>query len=270
MSWPSKLTSWQVAQHVRAQQRVCTTTIHDRTLSNATIRFEPKLPLALRGQQRQRGTGETNEHRPFGASTQPTTKAPVLGTRLQRPTVLDIQQSIATSKRKVRNGGKVLLPQVRRRVYQDDRTEWAPGARQMHQAATRLRRQRMMTTILLFLRQKPSDIHVSRHQTHCNLSILRRERRWLDIGGKGETFARRRRKIPTLICCGKGRYPMHSMHVAERAGAFCCAQGRSVIVRANEASEILRKRLTTANRALSRPGVCSIDSWHGRKVSRRR
>jgi len=69
-------------------------------------------------------------------------EAAVLGARVQRAAVLNIQQPPQAPARKVGAGVQGELPQVRRRIYANDSEERPPPARQMQEEGVRLRRTR--------------------------------------------------------------------------------------------------------------------------------
>lgn len=72
--------------------------------------------------------------RPGGAEP---AEAAMLGTRLQRAAILHLQQPAATPTREVGPGRQGRLPQLRRRVYENDGTERSPRPREV-QAAPKL------------------------------------------------------------------------------------------------------------------------------------
>ena len=65
-------------------------------------------------------------------------QAPVLGARMQRASVFDLQQPAAAPAREERTGRQGVVPQLRRRVHADDGTQRSPAARQVQAAEEQL------------------------------------------------------------------------------------------------------------------------------------
>lgn len=136
-----KLTTFQISQHVRFES--IRAVLYDCARRNTIIPNQPKhvLPSTIRQWKPRRHGEAAHWRRLIDTRSQPTTKASVLGARMQRTTVFHLQQPSTTPEREVRNGSEIVLPQVRRGIHQNHRQERPPGARQVHQATTSIGRQ---------------------------------------------------------------------------------------------------------------------------------
>ena len=121
------------ADTLQAIRTVCAEQLRRRLLPSTWLRTNPpQLPVAV-PRAKQRTTCGWSSDRGFGqrAGGQLTAEASVLGPRLQRPPVLDLQQPATTPAREVGDRGQVDVPAVWGRVHSDDGAQRAPGARQM-------------------------------------------------------------------------------------------------------------------------------------------
>ncbi len=98
-------------------------------------------------------------------------EAAVLGARMQRAAVFNIQQPPQAPAGKVRAGVQGELSQVRRRVYADDSEERSPPARQMQEEGLRLRQAREGTSERAIQRERGGRGLFRRHRRRllCNI-----------------------------------------------------------------------------------------------------
>ena len=131
--------SFQIARPLRTRNIRAILQLQPQRRVNVRLQPEHELPRPLRRQQHARLPAQAPRQRDnelLDPRAQPAAQAAVLGARLQRPPVLDLQQLAAPSAREVRHRVQVVLSQVRGGVHADHGEEWAFGARQVHEATT--------------------------------------------------------------------------------------------------------------------------------------